>query len=84
MNIRILKKRRILYRKFFIGYLCLLAVPAMILAFSIYKGAGWTGLVPGIPIYLSLLGGATYQFIKELRALKREEESRGRYPGDEQ
>lgn len=46
----------------------------MILALSIYKGAGGAGLVPGIPVYLLLLGGATYQFMKELRSLKREEQ----------
>ncbi|WP_175998877.1 hypothetical protein [Burkholderia stabilis] len=68
------EKRKILYRKFLIGYLCLLGVPLMILALSIRKGAGWAGLVPGIPIYLTLLSTATYQFIKELRALKRESE----------
>ncbi|WP_207005735.1 hypothetical protein [Trinickia mobilis] len=67
-------KRKALYRKFLVGYLCLLAVPLMIMAISLHKGAGLAGLVPGIPIYLVLLGGATYQFIKELRTLKREEQ----------
>lgn len=67
-------KRKAIYRKFLIGYLCLLAIPLMILALSLYKGAGSAGLVPGIPVYLVLLGGATYQFSKELRALKRGEQ----------
>ena len=66
-------KSMALYRKFLIGYFCLAAIPLMILALSVYKGAGWAGLAPGIPIYLTLLGAATYQFIKELRALKQEE-----------
>ncbi|WP_244813747.1 hypothetical protein [Caballeronia sp. Lep1P3] len=67
-------KRKALYRKFLVGYLCLLAVPLMILGISVSKGAGAAGLVPGIPVYLLVLGGATYQFVKELRALKREEQ----------
>lgn len=70
------RKRKALYRKFLIGYLSLLGVPAVFLAFSIYKGAGWAGIVPGVPVYLTLLGAATYQFVKELRALKQREEVR--------
>ncbi|CAN0624686.1 protein of unknown function [Burkholderia multivorans] len=37
-------KRRVLYRKFAIGYLCLLGIPLMILALSIRKGAVGSGL----------------------------------------
>ncbi|VVE58685.1 hypothetical protein PHO31112_05360 [Pandoraea horticolens] len=73
---RMLEKRKALYRKFAVGSLCLLTIPALILLLSIYKGAGGAGLVPGIPIYLALLGGAIYQFRKELRELKWEEEGR--------
>lgn len=67
-------RRRALYRKFLMGCLWLIAIPIMFLILSFYKGAGWAGLVPGMPVYLTLLGGATYQFIKEIRALKQEEE----------
>ncbi|WP_414448371.1 hypothetical protein AB4851_03065 [Burkholderia sp. 22PA0099] len=66
-------KRREIYRKFIFGYTSLSSIPLIILAISIYKNAGGAGLVPGIPIYLVLFGGATYQFAKELRALKNEE-----------
>jgi hypothetical protein len=67
------KKRRMLYRKFLIGYVCLTAIPVMVLMVSYSKGAGWRPLLPGLPIYATLFIGATYQFVKELRALKREE-----------
>ncbi|CAB3755760.1 hypothetical protein LMG29739_02284 [Paraburkholderia solisilvae] len=71
-------KRKVLYRKYLFGYLCLLGFPIMILALSLSKGAGIAGLVPGIPFYVLVLGGATYKFIKELRALKSEGRMTGR------
>jgi hypothetical protein len=43
------------------------------LILSISKGAGFSGLAPGIPFYVVVLGGATYQFMKEFRALNKEE-----------
>lgn len=67
------KKYKDLYRKFFVGCLCLAGIPLMILVISIKKGAGWAGLVPGIPVYVTLAGAAIYQFIKEFRALRQEE-----------
>jgi hypothetical protein len=74
MNI-IFKKRKALYRKFLLGYVCLAAIPVMVLLVSYSKGAGWRPLLPGLPIYVTLFIGATYQFFKELRALKRDERS---------
>jgi hypothetical protein len=68
------KKRRLLYQRFLLGFSCLLAIPLMVVMVSLAKGAGWKPLVPGLPIYLTLFGGAIYQFVKELRALKREEQ----------
>ncbi|WXK22468.1 hypothetical protein IHE33_02950 [Mycetohabitans endofungorum] len=71
------KKRKLLYQRFFLGFACLLAIPLMVLMVSLAKGAGWKPLVPGLPIYLTLLGGAIYQLVKELRAMRREEQEAG-------
>jgi len=72
------QNRKALYRKFVKGSLCVLGIPLVIVALAIYKGASWwAGLVPGVPIYLILVGGVIYQFIKELRILKREEREAG-------
>lgn len=39
------------------------------LAISIHHGTGWRPALAGMPLYVTVFGGITYQFIKELRAL---------------
>jgi hypothetical protein len=48
-------------------------LPFFILFVSLVKGAGWHPVLVGLPAYVTFLGAITYQFTKELRALKYEE-----------
>lgn len=69
------KKRQSIVKRAAWAYLFALGIPAVVLAFSYAQGASWKPVLVGLPIYLTIIGSITYQFIKELRALKREEES---------
>jgi hypothetical protein len=75
MQLTIKDKKRQLMRRFAIGYASLLSLPLLALVFSLSQGAGWKPMLVGSPALLTLFIAATYQFIKELRALKREEQS---------
>ncbi|MDN7699127.1 hypothetical protein R0290_17560 [Burkholderia semiarida] len=75
-------KKRTLFRRFAIGYASLLSLPLIALVFSLGKGAGWKPVIVGLPAFLTLLIAATYQFIKELRALNREGEEESLSDGE--
>lgn len=66
------KKRAVLKRACW-AYACALGIPAVVLTFSYSQGANWKPVLVGLPVYLVIVGSITYQFIKELRILKREE-----------
>jgi hypothetical protein len=66
-------KCKSIYRRFAIGYLGILGMILVALVFSVAQGAGWKPVLVGVPVYLTFLVAVTYQLIKELRALKREE-----------
>ena len=68
-------KKRALLRRFAIGYVSLFSLPLLALVFSLAQGTGWKPVITGSPAFLTLLIAATYQFIKELRALKHEGEN---------
>jgi hypothetical protein len=63
--------KRAVVRKFVKGYLSLAAMVVFVLIVSISKGAGWKAILVGMPVFVTFLVGITYQFVKELRALKR-------------
>ncbi|MCG1054762.1 hypothetical protein KQH49_07245 [Mycetohabitans sp. B5] len=67
-----LMKRRKLYRRFALGYLGILGMILVPLLFSIIQGAGWKSVLAGVPGYLTFFFAVSWQFVKELRALKRE------------
>jgi hypothetical protein len=56
-----------------IAYLALLGLPGVILLFSFAQEAGWKPVLVGIPVILTIFSSITYQLIKELLALGREE-----------
>lgn len=66
-------RRKKLFLKFLIGYFGCLSLPLLALAFSIAQGASWRPILAGLPVYLTIFVGITYQFAKELRSLSREE-----------
>ncbi|MFL9876219.1 hypothetical protein [Paraburkholderia megapolitana] len=66
-------KRKSIYRRFAIGYLGILGMILVALAFSVTQGASWKPVLVGVPVYLTFLVAVTYKLIKELHALKREE-----------
>lgn len=68
-------RSKALYRRFAIGYFGILGMVLVALIFSIAQGAGWKPMLVGLPVYLTFFVAVTYQFIKELRALKREEQN---------
>jgi hypothetical protein len=68
------EKQRSVYRRAAIAFAAACTLPLFILCISLVKGAGWRPVLVGLPAYLTFFGAITYQFIKELRALKREEE----------
>jgi hypothetical protein len=72
-----------LYRRAAIAYAAACALPLFILAVSLGKGAGWRPVLVGLPAYLTFFVAITYQFIKELRALKREEEGSKNLPNND-
>ncbi|WP_412023907.1 hypothetical protein [Burkholderia cepacia] len=76
-------KRKALLRRFVVGYLGIFGMVVIALAFSLLQGAGWKPVLTGVPIYLTFFVVVTYQFIKELRGLKREEEKVGLYEGEQ-
>lgn len=56
-----------------IAYTALLGLPGVIALFSFAQGAGWKPILVGMPVILTIFASITYQLIKELRALGREE-----------
>jgi hypothetical protein len=67
-------KTKSLYKRFAIAYSGILGMVLVALGFSIAQGAGWKPVLVGLPVYLTFFVVVTYQFMKELRALKREEQ----------
>nr|WP_083245617.1 hypothetical protein [Paraburkholderia nodosa] len=61
--------RRRLYKRAVVAYSGGVGMALFVLAISIHHGAGWRPALAGIPLYLTVFGGITYQLIKELRAL---------------
>ncbi|OLL27986.1 hypothetical protein BTH42_29795 [Burkholderia sp. SRS-W-2-2016] len=59
-----------------IAYAGAIGVVAVALAISVAHGSGWRPALAGVPLYVILFGGVTYQLIKEFRAMKQEERSR--------
>lgn len=85
MSKDLFQKKRSLYRRFAVAYISCLCLPLLVLAFSLAQGGGWKPVLTGSAIYITFLVGITYQFIKELRELKREEdESKASLNRDEQ
>jgi hypothetical protein len=67
-------KTKSLYKRFAIGYSGILGMVLVALGFSIAQGTGWKPVLVGLPVYLTFFVVVTYKLIKELRALKREEQ----------
>ena len=55
-----------------VAYAGAIGVVAVALAISVSHGSGWKPTLAGMPLYVILFGGVTYQLIKEFRALKKE------------
>ncbi|WP_076797206.1 MULTISPECIES: hypothetical protein [Burkholderiaceae] len=79
-----MSRRFSLYRRAAIAYLAACALPVFILAISIAKGGGWRPMLIGLPAYLTFFAAITYQFFKELRALRRAGEAGESMPDGKQ
>ncbi|WP_455313768.1 hypothetical protein [Caballeronia sp. KNU42] len=71
---RALKK---IIKRAIVAYSAAVGIIALALVISIKHGSGWKPALAGMPLYVTLFVGITYQLIKELRALKREEQEEG-------
>lgn len=65
--------KRAIFIRFLKAYLSLAAMIVFVLTVSLAKGAGWKIILVGMPLFLVIFGGITYQLIKEIRALRRED-----------
>jgi hypothetical protein len=61
-----------LVRRYVKAYLSLVGIIAAFASVSLAKGAGWRPALVGMPLYVTVFIGITYQLIKELRVLNRE------------
>lgn len=73
MNMRNAESRKISAR-YVKAYLSLLAMVCFFAAISFIKWAGWKPLLIPLPLFVLLFIGISYQLIKELRALKRQDQ----------
>lgn len=62
-----------LIKRAVVAYLGALGIVALALVISIAHGSGWKPALAGMPLYVTLFVGITYQLVKELRALKRKQ-----------
>ncbi|EUC12604.1 UNVERIFIED_ORG: hypothetical protein BDU10_9599 [Burkholderia sp. CF145] len=65
---------RKLIKRAVIAYSGALGIVALALVISIVHGAGWKPASAGMPLYVTLFVGITYQLVRELRAPKRKEQ----------
>jgi len=63
--------KRLIWRAL-IAYSGALGIVALAVVISVVHGSGWKPALAGMPLYVTIFGGITYQLIKEWRALKRE------------
>jgi NhaP-type Na+/H+ or K+/H+ antiporter len=71
-----LQQRKKLIIRALVAYSGVMGVIAVALLISISHGAGWRPAMAGMPLYIILFGGITYQFVKETMILKRRERER--------
>jgi len=62
---------RNIIKRALLAYLGGLGIIGVVLAISIGHGAGWRPALAGLPLYVTVFVGITYQLIKEIRALNR-------------
>ncbi|MCW5300532.1 hypothetical protein DXT88_20385 [Herbaspirillum lusitanum] len=67
-------KLKNIIKRALIAYLGGLGTIGVVLAISIGHGSGWRPALAGLPLYVTIFAGITYQLFKEVRALKREEQ----------
>jgi hypothetical protein len=54
-----------------VAYAGAIGVIAVAVLISVFHGAGWKPALAGVPLYVILLVGITYQLIKEGRQLRK-------------
>lgn len=65
------KQRTLLVRRYIRAYLSLIGIIAAFVGVSMAQGAGWRPALAGMPLYVILFAGITYQLVKEILALKK-------------
>jgi len=60
-------------RRYVKAYLSLIGIIAACVGVSVAQGAGWRPALAGMPLYVIVFGGITYQLIREIVNLKKQE-----------
>jgi membrane protein implicated in regulation of membrane protease activity len=70
------KQEASMVRRYFKAYLSLIGIIAAFVGVSVAQGAGWRPALAGMPVYVIVFAGITYQLIKEIVKLKKQERER--------
>ena len=54
-----------------IAYFGAIGIVILAVAISVVHGSGWRPALAGMPLYVTIFGGITYQLVKEWRVIKR-------------
>jgi NhaP-type Na+/H+ or K+/H+ antiporter len=65
-----------LIQRALVAYLGAAGIVALALIISITHGAGWRPALAGMPLYVIVFAGITYQLIKEIVKLRKQERER--------
>ncbi|WP_321888337.1 hypothetical protein [Paraburkholderia bannensis] len=66
-----------------IAYSGVAGVVGVALLISISRGAGWRPAMAGMPLYVILIIGVTYQFIKEILILNKSERKNNNFSSED-
>jgi hypothetical protein len=77
------KQETVIVRRYVKAYLSLIGIIAAFVGISMAQGAGWRPALAGMPLYVILFAGITYQLIKEIVTLRKRERERQGGAGNE-
>ncbi|MFP6562459.1 hypothetical protein WJ542_29780 [Paraburkholderia sp. B3] len=78
------EQRTKIIRRYAIAYFSLLGIFGAFAIVSIAQGAGWRPAMAGMPLYVILFGGITFQLVRELLALRSRDNYKAKDDGDKE
>jgi len=70
------KQEASMVRRYIKAYLSLIGIIGAFAGVSVAQGAGWRPALAGMPLYVIVFAGITYQLIKEIVKLRKQERER--------